>query len=312
MPFMRAALTILSGTDRGPTKEEWQAWWREAEKARQPVPELRPEVPPFAREAWVAFWGEPYAAEVCDAAPLEAAAEPPDPRDPMEIVLSPTPGQAAAAVEAIESAARSKGGDEAAVIAAIDAGRRIVDPSVVIAVAKTLDGRSYAVRGAALDALGRMPHELALRVLHETYRRDRSIRDDEHLLPKLLKAIGRHADRSSIEILADRPLQNLSREVGTARLYGLARVRHVDSVEAIMKLMTLGGSPRPSGGPPSGGARFLEEKRIALCVLTGEDHGASKEAWLAWWRKAKRGYRVSDSMPRVPPLVRETFEEYWR
>lgn len=307
MPAFRAALTILCGTDRGPTKEEWQAYWREAEKGASPVGAKRPAVPPFAREAWREFWGEPYVAEHGETTPSSAASAA---AAAPEIVASPTPEQVAAALAALESAVKS--GDESAHLEALERARLVVDPKVIAEIAKGVRSRSCAVQAAALDALGRIPHPDALRVLHETYRRDKSIRDDEHLLPKLLKAIGRHADRSSIEILAVKPLRNLTRESGTARIYGLARIRDAASVEALMKAMTLGGSPRTgAGGSRSSGPRFLEEMRVGLCILTGEDHGASKEAWLAWWQKAKKSFRPSATIPEVPPLVRTTFDEYW-
>ena len=310
MPSFRAALTILCAKDAGPTKEEWQAYWHEATKGSgQPVKPYRPAVPPFARKAWEDFYGEPYAAESTETptnASGVAGAEPPKP-----IITSPTPEQTAEAVRALEEATKS--GEEPDVLAAVESARLVIDPKVIAEIAKLRNHKSVEVESAALDALGRMPHPDALRALHDSYRRDKQLREDEHMLPKLLKAIGRHGDKSSIEILADKPLKNLTRESGTARIYGLARIRDNGAIEALTKAMTLGGSPRSSGpGARSNGPRFLEEMRVAMCVLTGEDLGTSKEAWISWWQKQKKAFKVSSTPPMsLPPVVKATFDEYW-
>jgi hypothetical protein len=53
------------------------------------------------------------------------------------------------------------------------------------------------------------------------------------------------------------------------------------------------------------------EFRVALAILTGEDHGASKEAWQAWWRENRKSFSVPPAPPRIHDDLRSMWESYW-
>jgi HEAT repeat protein len=301
-PFMgwgRAAMTILTGVDAGKTKAEWVEWWRKNDDKFK-MSAAPPPVPAFARKEWEDFWGEPYKG---------GASERSVPPGGRKFVVDPPQADVDAAVAELQSAVKE--GDE---LASLDAVRKVgllLSPDAVEALERLHRARSTAVVAAALDALGWMPMKEAVKALNGLYRRANKLRDDEYLLPVLLKAIGRHGDPSSIEILTNKPLKNLTHASGTARILGLARIRDNDSVEGLIKAMMLGGNDSRRRATVVGAPRFGSEFQLALSVLTGMEYGAVKLPWINWWRDAKKTFKVAAARPPIAPALVAAWEEYW-
>jgi HEAT repeat protein len=302
-PYMRAALVILTGQDFEYSRPEWRAWWYGNEEAFE-VSRERPPVAAEIREIWERFWGEPYdeRGEAPRKAPLGA---------PFEPVSSPTREQVEEAVEALKTAYGDD--DESVRIEAIQTHGAVLDKRVIHWLARGLRDKSSRVRTAAVDTLGWTRHTEALKQLHRMYRREHKIlaNEDESLFAALLKAIGRHGDESSVVVLADNPFSGLTLATAKARILGLGNIRSRKSLETLVKGMRLaGGNPRRSRryGEP----RFMQDFRLALAVLTGEDLGDTKEAWEEWWRGAKRAFKVSKERPPLDDALRRRWEEYWR
>ena len=299
-PVYRAALVILTGHDEGVGGGlAWERWWKDYGKKVGVAP-ARPPAPAEVRAIWETFWREPY------------GAAPPEPGTarPVQPVLSPTPQQVQEAVAALSAAFDAK--DDEILLEALQRYGGVRAPDVVHEVARGLRSRSTRVRWVTIDVLGWSGDPRALKQLHRLVAREpRLSGENEALFAHLLKAIGRHGSESSIEVLTDHPLRNLTYASGRARILGLARIRSKRSVEELMKAMTLAGDrPRRRGGDGSV-PRFLGDFRLALLILTGEDLGPSKEAWLGWWRKADRDFQVSETPPSIPPSARRIWEEYW-
>ena len=59
MPSARLALAVLTGVDKGTSKDAWQAWWKENKRSFR-VAEQRPPLSKKLKAQWEAYWGEEY------------------------------------------------------------------------------------------------------------------------------------------------------------------------------------------------------------------------------------------------------------
>jgi hypothetical protein len=91
-----------------------------------------------------------------------------------------------------------------------------------------------------------------------------------------------------------------------ARLFGLARIRTLAALEALLGILATTGA---------GGQRRLQARmgdaRLALMVLTGVDQGRSHELWEAWWRDHRKTFRIPSEVPALPPELRAQWEAFW-
>ncbi len=299
MKWVRAAMSILTGADAGPTKAEWLEWYRKNDDKYE-VPAALPAVSAATRREWESFWGEPYAGGATEKAPAHTA---------RAFVTNPAAADVEAAIAELQTAVKE--GDELSSLEAVRKVGLLVSPEAVEALERLHRARSTAVVAASLEALGYMPMKEAVKALNGLYRRYSQLRDDEYMLPVLLKAIGRHGDPSSVEVLSNKPLKNLTHASGTARILGLARIRENASVEALMKGMTLGGSDIRRRATIVGAPRFGAEFQLALSVLTGQEIGPVKVPWLDWWRDAKKTFKVDAVRPKISPDLVAAWESYW-
>ena len=294
VPF-RVALATLTGQDFGTSRAAWQKWWGENEKNFAVAPD-RPPAPSDVVQYFERYWDVAYGA--ADKAGFAAGGS------PYGWIEKPSAEQDKEAVTALKAAYDSGQDDE--IIAAIEANAKVNDEEVIRLIAKGLSRKS-AVQIAAIDALGWAKNRSALRQLHRLYHRDKDLHDKEDVFAALLKAIGRHGDKSSLEVLSDSPFKGLTVESGRARILGIGNVRETRSLEELVKGLRLAGEPR------RGRAKdpvFLEDFRLAFAVLTGEDPGASREAMDQWWRDHK-GFKVAAERPPLPPPLKEKWERYW-
>jgi HEAT repeat protein len=299
MPY-RTALTVLTGKDLGASRSAWQDWWRQKRRTFK-VPAARPRVPAEVSEYFERYWGVSYqeGGPAADRDPLGS---------PYGRIENPSAARVKEAVDDLKEAFKSK--DDAVRVSAIEAHAGVIHPDVVRAIAQGLRGKSVAVRMAAVDALGWMKLREALKQLHRMYRREKDLSRQEELFAALLKAIGRHGDKSSIKVLASDPFKNLTIASGNARILGLGRIRERDSVETLMKGLRLTGQNHRRSRRASE-PRFIDAFRASLAILTGEDVGASKLAWEQWWRENKRGFKMEKTQPRIPPDLQARWEAYW-
>lgn len=295
-PPFRVALAVLTGQDYGMSRAAWQNWWKENEKNFKIAPE-RPPAPSDVAQYYESYWEVPYGAAAEKAAFAVGGS-------PYGWIEEPAKEQVKAAADALKAAYASGKDDE--IIAAIEANAKVNDEEVIRLIAKGLSKRS-PVQIAAIDALGWSKSRSALRQLHRLYHRDKDLSKKEDVFAALLKAIGRHGDKTSLEVLFDSPFKGLTVESGRARILGIGNVRETRSLEDLVKGLRLAGQPR---GGRTKDPVFLEDFRLAFAVLTGVDLGPSREGMDAWWRENK-GFKVSEARPPLPPPLKEKWERYW-
>jgi hypothetical protein len=214
----------------------------------------------------------------------------------------PTPEQVKATVDELKSAEKSTKVDEH--IAAIGRASAVEDPDVVRALDSGLYDKDEAVKIATIKAFGHMQTPDALQSLHRLAK-SKKLEKDSKPLAALYRAIGMHGDRSSVEVLAADIPSNLDVAVVRSRIYGLANIRHIDAVEALIKAMNLG-NPLPGEDSP-----FMPDVEVALARLTGTDQTTNKSLWQEWWNKNKKDFRVAPTPPELPRALQEKWDDFW-
>jgi hypothetical protein len=297
-----AALAIMTGQRIGEDFALWRRWWKAARTSFR-FDDVRPEVDDKYVRIWEQFWEEPY----------YPGGKPPEPtlKSPYGRNETPTKEEVDEAVKGLKEAYKDKGEDVR--MAAIEHYARVIDPKVIRELARFLADKRTPVRGRAVDALGWSKHPDALKQLHRFYRRNiRELsRDEPELFALLLKSIGRHGDKSSLRVLKDQPMRNLTLASGTARILGAANIRTKEVVNLLV-----GAMERNETGTRktrvANELRFLDEFHLALVVLTGEDHGRSGAAWVEWWRKARKTFKISEKRPAgIDAKYKGMWEKYW-
>jgi hypothetical protein len=175
--------------------------------------------------------------------------------------------------------------------------------SVADAVQK-LGATEAAERLGAADYLARSGDAAALQALHQAAGNPRLQRDEE-LFASVLRAIARRGDPSSVSVLANKPFSVRDYDAIRTRIWGLARIRTPESINALVQLSQV-------ASPLRGDAfTFIHDFQTALVVLTGIDKGPGKQTWFQWWRGAKNGYRVPKQRPWMSQLHELRWEEFW-
>jgi HEAT repeat protein len=297
----RVAMAVLTGVDQGSIPNDWADWWQRSAEGFD-LPKSRPPVPDDVAAAWESYWGLPYYEDGKGprSAPLAA---------PFQRIANPTEQRVEDAVAALSAAFDSR--KEAEIALALELYGGVLDRKVVHELARGLRSPSRRIRLAAIDALGWMQYKPALQQLHRLYvRENRAGEDDEEMYVRLIQAIGRSGDKSSVAVFRDNPFRNLTLASGRAKIFALARVRDRTAVEALLKAMLLAGETPPRTWRPSAEPRFMDDLRFSLKLLTGVDQGSDKARWQAWWRDEKKQFEVLD-WPAVAPSLVQRYQEYW-
>jgi len=298
----RMAMAVLTGQDYGVAREDWANWWKSNKKTFN-VAKDRPKVAEDVSQGWERYWAKPYYVGG------EVTAKP-EFGPPFTRVESPSNGQVEEAVDAIKAAFKSK--EEGAKIEAIETYAGLIDSRVVRAIARGLRDRSERVQIQTADMLGWQKHPEGLKQLHRFFRRKSDIHKHELVYAHTLKAIGRHGDKSSIQVLSKSPFKGLTLATGEARIYGIGNIRHKDAVEALIKGMRLAGGQGGRGRRMwNGEQRFMKVFRVSLASLTGADEGISMEGWQHWYRKNKKNIAVAQQRAEMKGELKAMWEEYW-
>ena len=222
---------------------------------------------------------------------------------PQEPGARPDPKRVEAAVAEIEGAFKEgKTADEK--VAAIRKNKEVLDARVITAITKGFKDKDQAVQAAAIDALGRMDHPEALEGLHRLYKADKQrLKDDEKILPLLLKSIGRHGSEKSVDLLADDVFLQRTFPAIQARVLSLGNIRSKKSVEALMDIMAKAGTRQVND--------YMNLFRQSLVRLTGADQGPDSAMWTKWWQDNKAKLEVSKEVPKLPEIAEKAWSEYW-
>lgn len=213
----------------------------------------------------------------------------------------PDPAKVQAVVEALKSAYEKGGAPEC--VAAIERANEFVDKTLVEWVSKGLKHADKTVQGAALESLRHTAHPDAFAALFECLQRDKKLVKDPELHLKLIKAVGQHQNPAAIAKLADGGINQDPQPVIEARLLALANVRSMRAVEELVGILR--GTSREDIG------RYMPTMRLALMRLTGEDAGATQDAWLAWWNDRKKLLEVAEKPPLMPKDLQTRWDGFW-
>lgn len=225
------------------------------------------------------------------------------PRDPAP---PPTPQEVQATLLDLKAALKAR--ELSAIQAALERAGKVPHQDVVGLVAKAFRDDRKEVRHAAIASLRYMDHEDALIALHRLAK-DKKWMSDKEYAPSILRAIGQHADPSSLKILSADPSRTPFHEATRARILGLGNIRKVESIHALIKLMNDKGSNQRNLKQRYGA--FNGDFRLSLIVLTGTDQGTNPELWWRWWRKNKKTFAVTARPIELPKSLRYRWDSYW-
>jgi HEAT repeat protein len=217
---------------------------------------------------------------------------------------APSEEQVSATCAALEKAL-AKDAKTADAAPALRAALGVVAPRVIdVLDSKGLRHPDLELRGAVVEVLARMDHPDALKALHAMLKRDK--KELEEAPPRhaaLLRAIARHGEESSIPDLVADLFQSPDRGVVGARILGLGHIRCAKSVDELMRLMR--SAPRARVGD------HIQEFRLALVVLTGEDKGTDQELWINWYGDHQSKLEIAPDEPELPRELRRRWNQYW-
>lgn len=179
---------------------------------------------------------------------------------------------------------------------------------VVEVLADGVDDKQHDVRLAALDALGLIDHEDAMQVLAKLVKKDKRLQKDEELAAQLFKSLGRYGDEDNLDLFT-KGILNAEGEVFQARVLALGKIRTKESVEELLGVMNSGGGGGRLGAKS---IAYMDQLRLSLHALLGEDAGATRDKWQAWWNANRRGLEVSVEEPELEGQLGRRWERYWR
>jgi HEAT repeat protein len=216
----------------------------------------------------------------------------------------PSPEEIKAAAAACKEGLKAK--EPADRIAAVQAAAKVDANAVADEISPAMKDKDETVAAAAMKALGGMSCDESLKELHRVVKNaDKKLQDNAKLYATLLRSVGQHGDKSSVDVLAEDVTKNLDAEVVRARVYGLGNIRDRSAVEKLMDLTNLG-NPTPGEDSP-----FMPDVRVALARLTGTDQTTNKSRWQEWWNKNKKDFKVAEKPPELPPELQRQWDEYW-
>jgi len=188
---------------------------------------------------------------------------------------------------------------------ALEAARAVPHADVVRGVVRGLGDERAEVKLATLQALRWLDHPDALEALHRAAKERRLMKEPELALA-VLRGIGQHAQPRSIAVLAHDPFQPGDTMCVRARLFGLARIRTSEGLEAVLGILAAVG---PAGQRLIHGR--MGDARLALIILTGVDQGHSPDLWEARWRENKKPFRIPTAVPDLPKELRSDWDAFW-
>jgi hypothetical protein len=225
---------------------------------------------------------------------------------PRDRVPPPTSQEVQATLMDLKAALKTR--ELSAIQTALERAGEVPHQDVVGLVAKAFRDDRKEVRHAAIATLRYMDHGEALIALHRLAK-DKKWMCEKEYAPSILRAIGQHADPSSLKILSADPARTPFHEATRARILGLGNIRKGESIHALIKLMNVTGGNQRNLKQRYGA--FNKDFRLSLIVLTGTDQGTNPELWERWWRKNKKTFAVSAKPIPLPKSLRYRWDSYW-
>jgi len=178
---------------------------------------------------------------------------------------------------------------------------------VVEALEEGVDDKQHEVRLATLDVLGLIDHEDAMKFLAKVAKKDKKLQKDEELAAQLYKSLGRYGNEDHLALFTKGILNTKGAEF-QARVLALGKIRTEEAVEELMAVMNGGGGGGRLGAKS---IAFMDQVRLSLHALLGEDAGATRDKWQAWWNENRKDLEVSEEEPELEGQLGRRWERYW-
>lgn len=149
-----------------------------------------------------------------------------------------------------------------------------------------LSDRDLAVREAAAKTLARMKRKNVTLTLTAHLRPNAK---NERVYRQLCLALAELNDHRAVPALS----KNWWRDTSAgpdglrARIYALGKIRHVDSIDALMGILYVTDS--------DGVGQYKDVILHSLRNLTGQDFGEDRRGWRNWWKANQRSFRFPDA-----------------
>lgn len=215
---------------------------------------------------------------------------------------APSAEAVAAMVERLRTALKGK--ETAATLEAIRAATSVPHADVAKALELGLKAAAPEVVRGSLEALGGMDSPDALKRLLAYAKRERKRLDkdpEQHVL--VIKSIALHDDPNTLDFFLDRLFTANTSDVVKARLLSAGRLRHRDTVEALIQEMQRGDRRRIKN--------HMRWFQVALAQLTGQDLGKNQDRWTAWWKTVDKKWAVTPKAPLMPEELQRIWDGYW-
>ncbi|MEO0651135.1 MAG: hypothetical protein AAFZ65_10700 [Planctomycetota bacterium] len=216
----------------------------------------------------------------------------------------PSAEQVAAAVASIEAAIEAEDADAA--LSAIQAAIEVPHEDVGEALAEVARDEDYDdVSLAAIDALGRLDHECGVEELAKLHKKQARKRgDDLDWSITVYRALGRTGRVEALDVLGREGLRRELPRRDNARLLAIGNIRHVDSVETLVKLYERVGRYTSN--------HYDEALQVSIAALTGEVIQKGRRPLQDWWRDNKDDLEISAVPPEIENRrLRATWEAFW-
>lgn len=146
----------------------------------------------------------------------------------------------------------------------------------------------------------------------------KNARKRPELRGEILLAIGQSGEKKAIATLVDAVKSTRESKVRNAASMALAHIRHNESVDAAIKLLTSSGrrpGRRRGGG---GGDRGNRADRgptgvyLTLHYLTVERNDNDPVKWKKWWKENRSRFKVPKTPAGVEQRLAQRYERTWR
>lgn len=216
------------------------------------------------------------------------------------------PAQVKLAVTELKSAyGRGRPADQLAMIKKYGQMR---DSQIAETMLRGLKSKDLDVQLASINALRWMPFPVIVKGLQKNLQRNKALLKDDRLHEALVRSLGQHSDPSSLKYFMEGVYTAPTRGNFQARLYSIARIRTDESLLAVMEMLQRGAGVQANGKAKK---QLQAKYDIALEVLTGQTFQLDKDAWLQWWRKNRKSFKVPKNPIKISPKSETQWSSYW-
>ena len=217
------------------------------------------------------------------------------------------------AVAAISDA--RKGKDMPVLARALSDAIWIDDPAVAKAVRPLLGHEDENIAKAAVRALRYHDNKESYKVLVKAADL-KSIRKTPEVWAEVILALGQGGHKKAISPIVEAVRATRDNKVRNAAAMAMAHIRHRESVDAAIKLITSTGQ-RGGGRRKGGGGRDRQNRGptgpyLTLHFLTIKTLESEPGPWKKWWKQHRSTFRIPRTPAGVSERLERRYERTWR